>query len=161
MTQIATQKVASIQAGPRGIGARAVGGAYVQDCQTDIGDPDSFELAPIILSGTTDALAPVINQQTGAHAGGNYIITTGSADACTLPTPTAGVDDNLNVNVWSASNFAHTITCATTVIAGGVALKTVITFPAFAGAGVSLRAYNGTWQVIGMSPSMTSAGNLS
>ena len=140
MTQIQTPLTPSIGQGPRGIGARAVGGAYTQDTQQDIIDGDSLQGPIVLLSGTTDALNP--------HLSGNYIIKTGSADAITLAAPTAGVDDNLTINVWSDTLFAHTIT-ATTLFANGTALKTTATFAAFRGAGVTLRAFNGVWQVIG------------
>ena len=153
MTQIATVNNPSITQGPRGIGARNAGGAYTQDGQQDIIDGDSFEGGIITLSGTTDAINP--------HVPGNYVIDTGSADAITIGTPTAEVDDGLSINIWSDSAFAHTVTAPSAIIAGGVALKTVITFTAFRGAGVSLRAMDGAWHVVGMSPSMTSAGNLS
>jgi hypothetical protein len=149
MTQSATPQVANIIQGPRGIGARATGGAYTQDCQQDLADTDAFQGAPILLSGTTDALVPLNNSTTLAHSPGNYIVKTAGVNAMTIPTPTPGVDDGLSVNVWSDTANAHTITCATQVIAAGVALKTTITFPAFRGAGVSLRAFNGTWQIIG------------
>lgn len=149
MTQIVTPLTANIQQGPRGTGARAIGGAYTADCIQDLVDTDSFQQAPTILTGTTDALAPLVNAQTLAHGTANYIIKTGSADACTISTPTVGVDDNLVVNIWSDTAFAHSITAPSTIIAAGVALKTTITFPAFRGAGVSLRAFNGTWQIIG------------
>lgn len=144
MTQIATQLVTSILAGPRGVGARALGGAYTQDCQQDLNDTDSFQQAIILLSGTTDALNP--------HVPGNYIIKTGSADAITLPLPTAGLDDNLCINIWSDTLFAHTVTLPSTGYANGAAvLKTIGTFAAFRGAGMTLRAFNGTWQVVGNS----------
>lgn len=152
MTQIATQRVASILAGPRGIGARSAGGVYDAGAQNDVADPDSFELAPIELSGTTDAINP--------HVAGNYVIKTAGVDAITLGAPTAGIDDNLSINIWSDTANAHTVTLPSALFAIGAALKTVATFSAFRGAGLSLRAYNGTWQVIGLSPGMTIAGNF-
>jgi len=142
MTQIQTPRTSSILAGPRGIGARAAGGAYSQDAQQDLSDADAFEQAPVELSGTTDAINP--------HVSGNYIIKTGSADAITLGLPTVGVDDNLSINIYSDTLFAHTVTLPSTGFATGAAtIKTVATFAAFRGAGLTLRAYNGTWQALG------------
>src|SRR6266852_4240838 len=126
MTQIQTPQSASIVSGPRGIGARSVGGAYSQDAQQDLSDTDPFQLPLTLLNGTTDAL--------NSHVPGNYLIDTGQIDAITLPAPTAEVDDNLTIVIASDSNFAHTITCPAAIIAAGVALKTVITLPAFKGA---------------------------
>jgi hypothetical protein len=114
----------------------AVTGDYIQqniDC-------DAFSGPITLLTGTADAINP--------HISGNYVIKTGSADAMTLAAPTAGVDDNLSIQVWSDTLFAHTIT-ATSLFANGTALKTTATFAAFRGAGISLRAFNGVWQVVG------------
>lgn len=152
MTQIATVVNPSIASGPRGIGARNSGGAYSQDGQQDLIDADAFQGAVTQLSGTTDAINP--------HVSGNYMIKTGSADAITLGAPTAGLDDNLSIGIYSDTAFAHTVTLPSALFAPGTALKTVCTFPAFRGAGITLRAFNGVWQVIGTSPSMTAAGNF-
>jgi hypothetical protein len=143
MTQIQTLVNPSITQGPRGIGARNAGGAYdAGGAQPDIIDGDSLQGPIIVLTGTTDAINP--------HVSGNYIIKTGSADAITLGAPTAGVDDNLSINIWSDTAQAHTVT-ATSLFANGTALKTTATFAAFRGAGMTLRAYNGVWQVLAAS----------
>lgn len=142
MTQIATVVNPNITQGPRGIGARAVGGAYSQDCQQDLIDADSLQGAITLLSGTTDVLNP---QQAG-----NYLVKTAGVNAMTLAAPRAGLDDNLTINVWSDTLNAHTVT-ATTLFANGTALKTTATFAAFRGAGMTLRAFNGVWQVISAS----------
>jgi hypothetical protein len=141
MTQIQTPLQPSILSGPRGIGARSVGGAYDAGAQADIIDTDATQAPLTLLSGTTDAINP--------HVAGNYLIDTGQIDAITLGAPTAEVDDNLTIAIWSDSAFAHTITCPSAIIAAGVALKTVITFPAFKGAGVILRAIDGNWHILG------------
>jgi len=144
VTQIQTTVYPSIGQGPRGIGARSAGGAYSADAQQDIIDADSFQGPIVLLSGTTDAL---LN-----HVPGNYVIKTGQADAITLPLPTAGVDDGIAINVWSDTLFAHTVTLPGTGYATGAAtIKTIATFAAFRGAGMTLRAFNGTWQVVGQS----------
>lgn len=141
MTQIVTTLQPNINQGPRGIGARNAGGAYTQDSQQDIIDGDAFQGPLVLLSGTTDAINP--------HVAGNYLIDTAGVDAITIGAPTAEVDDGLSINIWSDSNNAHTITAPSAIIAAGVALKTVITFPAFKGAGVSLRAIDGNWHIVG------------
>jgi len=141
MTQIQTVRAPNIIQGPRGIGARSTGGAYDAGAQADLNDTDPFQTSPIELSGTTDVINPQVP--------GNYIVKTGQVNAITLAAPRVGIDDNLALQIWSDTAFAHTITCPGAIIAAGVALKTVITFPAFRGGGVSLRAYNGTWQIVG------------
>ena len=150
MTQIQTPRQPNIVAGPRGIGARSAGGAYSADAQQDLVDTDPFQVGPIELSGTTDAINP--------HVPGNYVIKTGSANAITIGAPTPGVDDNLTIQIWSDTAQAHTVTAPSAIIAAGVALKTVMTFPAFRGAGVSLRAYNGVWHFIGGGGGATNGG---
>jgi len=141
MTQIQTPRQPSIITGPRGVGARSVGGAYSADAQQDLIDTDPLQAGPIELSGTTDVINPQV--------GGNYIVKTGQINAMTLAAPRVGIDDGVTIGVFSDTLFAHTITCPAAIIAAGVAVKTVITFPAFKGGGVLLRAYNGVWQIIG------------
>ena len=143
MTQIQTQRIANIIQGPRGIGARAAGGAYTQDCQSDLSDGDSFQQAPVEISGSSDAINP--------HISGNYVIKTAGVDAITLGAPTAGVDDGVSINIWSDTANAHTVTLPSALFASGQALHGLATFPAFRGAGMSLRAYNGAWHVVGNS----------
>jgi hypothetical protein len=152
MTQIVTPDPANINQGPRGIGARAVGGAYTQDCQQDIIDSDAFQGSPIKLSGTTDNITPNGNivqpNSLQQHLGGNYLVETAGIDAMTGVAPTVGVDDNLSIAVYSDTANAHTITFVGNVIADGVGGHHIITFAAQKGAGVTLRAWNGTWQLI-------------
>jgi hypothetical protein len=114
-------------------------GAVTGDVIQQIIDCDSLQGPITQLTGTADALNP--------HVSGNYIIKTGSADAITLTAPTVGTDDNLSINIWSDTLFAHTVT-ATSLLANGTALKTTATFAAFRGAGITLRAFNGVWQVL-------------
>ena len=143
MTQIQTPIPTSILSGPRGIGARSSGGAYSQDGQNDIIDGDSLQGPLISLTGTTDAI--------NGSVAGNYIIDTSGVDAITLTLPRAELDDNLSINIWSDTNNAHTVTLPSAGYANGTALKTVATFAAFRGAGMTLRAIDGTWQVISSS----------
>lgn len=140
MTQIQTVVNPAIASGPRGISARSEGGAYSVDSQQDLQDANSFQGAIILLSGTTDLINP--------QASGNYIVKTGSANAMTLAAPRVGLDDNLSINIWSDTLFAHTLTGSGAIFAAGAALATTVTFKAFRGSGISLRAFNGVWQVV-------------
>lgn len=117
-------------------------------CQ-DIINGDSFQGPITYLTGSADALNP--------HVAGNYVVKTGGVDAMTLAAPTAVVDDGICINVWSQTAQAHTIT-ATALVAAGVSAKTTITFPAFAGAGITLRAINGLWHLTGGGGGATNGG---
>jgi hypothetical protein len=90
------------------------------------------------LSGTADAIP--------AGVAGVYVIKTGSADLMTLAAPTAAQEGNV-IEIWSDTNFAHTLT-ATSLLAGGTALKTTATFPAFRGAGLVLCVRNLVYHVL-------------
>lgn len=144
MTQIATPQPASIITGPRGVGARSQGGAYSQDAQSDIIDTDCFQAPITILGGTTDNVTPTTGQ------GGNYVVKTAGVDAMTGVAPRAGTDDGLTMAVYSDTANAHTITFGTNCVADGAAGAPhhIITFAAQRGAGIVLRAFNGTWQVL-------------
>jgi hypothetical protein len=76
-----------------------------------------------------------------------YVITLASAAALTLAAPTAGVDDGVEIKITSATAFAHVLT-ATGLLQTGSASANVATFAAFAGAGLTLVAFNGKWQVL-------------
>jgi hypothetical protein len=76
--------------------------------------------------------------------GANYVITNAGITALTLAAPTAGADDGVSITIESATAFAHTLT-ATGLLSTGSASVNVATFAAFAGASVTLRAYNGKW----------------
>jgi hypothetical protein len=75
--------------------------------------------------------------------GGNYVITAASAQALTLAAPTT---NGTTITITSATAFAHTLT-ATGLLQTGSAAVNVATFAAFAGASLTLVAYNGKWQV--------------
>jgi hypothetical protein len=92
----------------------------------------------IFLSGTTDAIP--------AGVAGVYVVKTGQADLMTLAAPTAAQEGNV-IEIWSDTNFAHTLT-ATSLLAGGTALKTTATFPAFRGAGIVLCVRNLVYHVL-------------
>ena len=141
MTQIATQVNPAIATGPRGIGARSVGGAYSQDGQQDIIDCDPSQGAITLLTGTSDILNPT--------QGGNYIVNNAAAaDICTLAAPRVGLDDGVQILFHSNTAFAHSITCPSALILNGAAsAKTTAALAAFAGAMITLRAYQGKWLV--------------
>lgn len=82
-----------------------------------------------------------------AHVTGNYKVTAGSAQALTLAAPVATTEDGNRITVRSTSAFAHTIT-ATGLLQTGSANVNVATFAAFAGAGLTLEAFNGKWMVV-------------
>lgn len=81
------------------------------------------------------------------HSGGSYIITKAGVAALTLAAPTAVVDDGVTISIISGTAFAHTLT-ATGLLQTGSANVNLATFAAFAGAGLTLRAYNAKWQVV-------------
>jgi len=76
-----------------------------------------------------------------------YVITKAGVLADTLAAPTAGTDDGVTLEIVSNTAFAHTIT-ATGLLQTGSAAVNVATFAAFAGAGLTLRAYQAKWQVV-------------
>jgi hypothetical protein len=122
------------------------GGSFDGSAQQDIMDGDAFQGGITALSGTADVINP--------HIAGNYVIDSGSADAITIGLPTAEVDDGLSIAIYSDSAFAHTVTLPSAQFkVGYVAPKTVATFTAFAGAGLTLRAMDGGWEVVATSPS--------
>jgi hypothetical protein len=91
-----------------------------------------------VLTGSADAIDPTIP--------GFYLIKTAGVDAMTIITPTAASEGNL-IEIYSDTANAHTLTAATAVLEVGVA-KTVATFPAAKGAGLTLRVTNLTYTVV-------------
>lgn len=100
------------------------------------------QLTATNLSGSADALTGVA---------GRYVIKTAGVDAITLAAPNASMEGNL-IEIWSDTANAHTITCPSAIIKAGEAAKTVITFPAFAGAGCVLRVVGVTYHLVGSGP---------
>lgn len=115
--------------------------------QANIG---SFKQPAIVLSGLTDAIDP--------HTPAFYVVNTAGVDAMTLVAPTAA-DEGVIIDIWSTTANAHTLT-ATSAIAAGVSAKSVATFPAFAGAGIRLRACNLLWHVLSGGGSATNGGPI-
>lgn len=76
-----------------------------------------------------------------------YLIAKAGVAALTLAAPVAGADDGKEIEVYSQTANAHTIT-ATGLFQTGAATVNLATFAAFAGAGVRLRAFQGKWMVI-------------
>jgi hypothetical protein len=120
------------------------GGSYDQSSMQDIMDGDSMQGGLTSLVGVAaapDAINP--------HTSGNYIIDSTAVDPITLGLPTSEVDDGLSVSIYSDSAFAHTVTLPSAQFKTGTATpKTIATFAAFAGAGMTLRAMDGSWHVI-------------
>lgn len=81
------------------------------------------------------------------RAGKAGVITKGTAAALTLAAPTAGADDGIRIMLTSDTAAAHTLT-ATGLLQTGSASVNVATFAAFAGAGLTLVAYKGKWNVL-------------
>lgn len=94
--------------------------------------------ATTFLTGLADAIP--------AGVSGFYVIKSAAADLMTLAAPTAAQEGNI-IDIWSDAAFAHTLT-ATSLLAGGTALKTTATFPAFRGAGMRLRVCNLVYHVL-------------
>lgn len=129
---------------PTGIKQVSAGGAcdsFVADAVNRL--PDASLLT---LIGLADALFQLNQAQ-------DYEITTAAADLMTLKAPNpgdafAGGDDGKIIRVTSTTAFAHKITSPVTTLQTGLAGTTSITFPAQAGASVTLKAFNGKWQLI-------------
>jgi hypothetical protein len=139
----------------RGLGNHG-GGVYSQSEMQDVIDADSMQ-GPITRLVGIAASPDVINP----HIAGNYIIESTAVDPITLGLPfvggpsslqsngAIGGDDGLSINVWSDTAFAHTVILPSAgFVNGTAAAHGTATFAAFRGAGMTLRAWNGTWQVI-------------
>lgn len=98
------------------------------------------------LQSTAPALLS-INGAIPAHVGHTYVITKAGVLADTLAAPTATTDDGIEITVTSNTANAHTIT-ATGLLQCGTASVNVATFAAQAGAGLTLMAYQGKWNVL-------------
>jgi hypothetical protein len=93
--------------------------------------------------------SPVAITASGAvspHNSAFYVVTDAGIAALTLAAPTAGTDDGVHITIKSTTAYAHTLT-ATGLLQTGSANVNVATFAAYAGAGLTLRAYNGKWLV--------------
>src|SRR6266705_3989968 len=107
-------------------------GAFVQEAVDDL---LAGALNPIAASG---AISP--------EKAGRFIITKAGVAALTLAAPSLQ-DDGLLIQITSVTANAHTLT-ATDLLNTGAAANDLATFAAFAGAGLTLMAYNGAWYVL-------------
>jgi hypothetical protein len=124
-------------------------GAFGADTAAgDVLATDAYQGVISTLTGGTDAIN-IYNPQ-----GNNYMIT-GGTDATTIQLPVSGVDDGLCVAVASASAHAHSVTLPSALLYAGGGAKTTATFAANIGAGILLRAWQGTWHVIGSTGTIT------
>ena|ERR1700676_3663620 len=78
---------------------------------------------------------------------GLYVITATSAATITVSAPVVTVDDGLEIQISSNTNFAHVIVVGTGRLQLGQTAGAQVTFPAFAGATIFLTAYQGKWIV--------------
>jgi predicted RecA/RadA family phage recombinase len=94
--------------------------------------------------------APIVVSASGAinpHASATYVITKAGVAALTLAAPTATTDDGVTITFTSNTANAHTVT-ATGLYQTGAATVNLATLAAFAGAGFTIYAYQGKWNVI-------------
>ncbi len=79
---------------------------------------------------------------------GFLVITFAGVTTVNVSAPTAGVDDGLEIEIFSNTAFAHIVAVGAGKLKAGAAVPGAqITFPAFAGAGVYMTAYQGAWLV--------------
>lgn len=102
---------------------------------------------PLTSLQSTSPTTLSVNGAIPPHVGHTYVITKAGVLADTLAAPTATTDDGIEITVTSNTANAHTIT-ATGLLQTGTASVNVATFAAFAGAGLTLMAYQGKWNVI-------------
>lgn len=97
-----------------------------------------YQVVPQIISAS-GAVSPFVAN--------TYIITKAGVAALTLAAPTATIDDGNEIVITSNTANAHTLT-ATGLLQTGAAPVNLATFAAFAGAGLTLMAYQGKWNVL-------------
>lgn len=102
---------------------------------------------PITSLQSTSPTTLSVNGAIPPHVGHTYVITKAGVLADTLAAPTATTDDGIEIVVTSNTANAHTIT-ATGLLQTGSASVNVATFAAQPGAGLTLMAYQGKWNVI-------------
>ncbi|HEV8059816.1 MAG TPA: hypothetical protein VGP68_08075 [Gemmataceae bacterium] len=123
------------QVAPPGLGPNAV--LVLPPWSTyGTGVPRQQALIPITASGAVDP-----------HTSASYVITKAGIAVLTLAAPTAGIDDGKIITITSSTAYAHTLT-ATGLFNTGSANVNEATFAAYAGAGLTLQAYNGFWNIL-------------
>ena len=109
-----------------------------------ISKPDGTVIYAIGPAGT--ARVPIAITASGAvpvRPGADYAITNAGITALTLAAPLA-TDNGTAITITSTTAFAHTLT-ATGLLQTGSAAVNAATFAAFAGATLTLKAYNLHW----------------
>ncbi len=105
-----------------------------------LGGASTLALTPLTVNGAIPPNTPA-----------TYIITKAGVLADTLAAPTAGGpgvgSDGTQIVITSGTAFAHTITTVGLLNTGSASVN-VATFAAFAGAGITLVAYNGKFNVL-------------
>lgn len=97
---------------------------------------------------TTHTLATLTaNGAVDPHTTANYVVTKAGVLADTLAAPTVTTDDGVVITITSSTNYAHTLT-ATGLLGTGTVKTDVATFAAYAGAGLTVMAYQGKWLVL-------------
>jgi len=90
-----------------------------------------------------------VNGAINPSAAANYVITKAGVLADTLAAPVVGTDDGKVILITSATANAHTITTVGLLQTGAGANVNQAALAAQPGAGITLMAYQGKWQVIG------------
>lgn len=135
-------------------GFRLMGGGRINELIDAINNLAGFGTAsPLVAStltvtGTVAVLAALTtNGAINPSAAATYVITKAGVLADTLAAPVVGTDDGKIITVTSNTANAHTIT-ATGLLQTGSASVNLATFAASAGAGLTLMAYQGKWNVL-------------
>lgn len=116
---------------------------------TGFGTPGPVSGTVVTSSGTVESLvALTTNGAIPPHTPANYVITKAGVLADTLAAPTPTTDDGIVILITSNTANAHTLT-ATGLFQCGTASVNLATFAANAGAGLTLMAYQGKWNVLG------------
>src|SRR6267142_227007 len=88
-----------------------------------------------------------VNGAIDPSTGATYLITKAGVLADTLAAPVSVTDDGKIIKITSNTANAHTLT-ATGLLNTGSASVNLATFAAFAGAGLTLMAVRGKWNVL-------------
>ena len=116
---------------------------------TGNGTPQAVTASTLTLTGFVNSVKTLsVNGAIDPHTAATYVITKAGVLADTLAAPTAGVDDGLEIVVTSNTANAHTITATGLLNTGAAAGANLATFAAFPGAGLTLMAYQGKWNVL-------------
>lgn len=158
-TAVGTQKMiaaAAISAGAYVYGAASgkvssVANGNIEGIAKDAAtaDGDVIEIQPIN-QAVQNAVTLAAANGAISIVSGSVVLTKAGVAAMTLAAPTAAQNGTI-INVTSATANAHTVT-ATGLIDDGVTggSKTTATFAAFAGASMTLMAYEGKWHTLAL-----------